>query len=144
MKLLFKKSAVLLAIGCMLVSLFACTLPLSLGQQLAGQWTARSVDADFSALTFTPSEDNINKGEVGLSFLSLSAVISGTYEVIPADEEGEKDQLNITYTLAFVSHTSEYDFEIDGDTMTIYADGLLSAAVTFERVIEETATATDN
>ena len=97
----------------------ACGAPKP-GALLAGKWKAAASSFEFQLFEFVPGEDGPGKGRVNLGMTGLlSNLISGSYEVIPAERKDAQDIVKITYTLLMISTTRSYFFTVDSTSLTL-------------------------
>ena len=115
--------ALFFAVALVATALSACGAKAQTPQQLiAGKWNAGSSSGllDFSAMEFVPDPSNPLKGNVNLSL--IAGMNLGTYVITPADKKGDPDHLAITYTLAFISTTSNYTMTVDETTLALTSE----------------------
>jgi len=111
-----KKALVILAVLALLGCLAACGAPKP-EALLAGKWNASLASFEFNALEFIPSQDDSRKGSVNLGM--IGNLVSGSYEVVPAEGKDAQNQVKITYKLLMLSTTRSYYFAVEGDTLTL-------------------------
>ena len=110
---------IIFAFALVTLALSACGAP-GPGQHHAGKWDSAVGSLEFQALEFIPDETDPLRGRVNLSL--MSNLIGGSYEITLPERRGEPGLLKITYSLAMLSTTRNFNFTIDQDTLVLQSE----------------------
>jgi len=127
--------ALLTTVALIIISFAGCGLS-SPQNLLAGKW---QTSGGMISIEFLPGENKTSQGtfDAGFANNSLPDLVSGTYTVLPPDNENDNDRLSITYKLWSLSKTDTYTMVVSDDTLELRGEGIIGGLFGLSLVLDK-------